>query len=292
LSRLPRLVSIVLIGLLVSACLATAPAGTPVPRESTAPTVPAGLVLRIDHVGGWLPLQPQPWSIPELSVYGDGSLITGGPVRTVAPGPALPPLQLERLTPAGLAMLLQMARDAGLYDEPQTDIADIGIYDASTTMVTLNDADGEQHVTMVYALGMNVPADADPAAVAARTAIASFVAAVSAPSGTFAGEIHPAIEYDASGLRVFVRDEVPADLPEQPPVAWPLEQALASFGAPVDLDGGAPIRCGIVSGEDLDLLTDALVGANALTPWTDDGRAYSLIIRPLLPDDLTCDTTI
>ena len=75
-------------------------------------------------------------------------------------------------------MLLKMARDAGLYDKPQTDILDIGIYDATTTMITLNDPDGEQHITMVYALGTKVPAGADPAAVAARAAIASLIAAV------------------------------------------------------------------------------------------------------------------
>ena len=115
---------------------------------------------------------------------------------------------------------------------------------------------------------------------------------MSTPSATFAGEIDSAIEYHSSGLRVFVRGETPADLPEQPPVAWPLEQALASFGAPVDPYGGVPTRCGIVSGEDFDLLADALVGANALTPWTDDGRAYLLTIRTLLPDAATCDTAI
>jgi hypothetical protein len=72
----------------------------------------------------------------------------------------------------------------------------------------------------------------------------------------------------------------------QEPIDWPLTEPLATFGRPVP-DQPA-LRCGTVSGDDLHTLRPLFEQSNELTPWRSDGTSYTLILRPLLPDESGC----
>ena len=66
---------------------------------------------------------------------------------------------------------------------------------------------------------------------------------------------------------------------------WPLSAGLANFGDPIPPGG---TRCGVVEGEDWDIVRESAAAANQLTPWTDAGDRYSILFRPLLPDERGC----
>ena len=70
----------------------------------------------------------------------------------------------------------------------------------------------------------------------------------------------------------------------QEPIAWPLSEPLATFGEtmPALIMGE---RCGVVTGDDVDVLLPLFQEANTLTPWTDDGAAFGIAVRPLLPGE-------
>jgi hypothetical protein len=44
----------------------------------------------------------------------------------------------------------------------------------------------------------------------------------------------------------------------------------------------------VIGGDDLKELLPQARSANELTPWTSEGGEFSLIFRPLLPDEHTC----
>ena len=102
--------------------------------------------------------------------------------------------------------------------------------------------------------------------------------------------IEPEAAYRYQSLRVFVtaaQPQEPADL--EPSFAdWPLATPLAAFGAP--LVGFAEMRCGVVTGNELEALRAALENTNQLTFWRSEGATYQLTPRPLLPHESGCLT--
>ena len=72
---------------------------------------------------------------------------------------------------------------------------------------------------------------------------------------------------------------------QEKPIAWPLSSPLARFGTETSTPG---TRCGAVTGADLDRLLPLARSANQLTPWTSNGKEYSLAFRVLLPDEHGC----
>lgn len=257
------------------------------------------LVLRIETVGGFVPPSFLLGRVPDLSIFGDGRVIVLGPQIAIFPGPALPNLVTFRLSEAGLQVLLENARAAGLlgpdahYDYPF-------IADAPTTSFTVV-ADGRRHVISAYALslgGLGEP-QLDPEVRRARAALAAFQARAFDLRSWLAGEIvEPETAYDFRSIRQFVTaagqpDEPGPDQPgDIPPnfIEWPLDVPLAVFGDPMtNLEG---TRCGVVTGGDLVTLLPALRDANDLTLWQSGSESYRLTLRPLLPDESGCPTSI
>src|SRR5207249_10841518 len=98
----------------------------PVPSPSSSPSPSPGgcgvttwargsneLVLRIAIAGGLLAPGADLANLPVISAFGDGSVITQGPQIMIYPGPALPNLQVQRLSDAGMRRLLDAAAGAG-----------------------------------------------------------------------------------------------------------------------------------------------------------------------------------
>src|SRR3954469_22813419 len=65
------------------------------------PTGSDDLVLRMDVSGGFVPAEVTLKNVPGVSIFGDGRMIVTGPVIEIYPGPALPNLQVTRLTEEG-----------------------------------------------------------------------------------------------------------------------------------------------------------------------------------------------
>jgi hypothetical protein len=253
------------------------------------PTGPDDLVLRMAIGGGFVPIEYNLRALPGISLFGDGRLIVEGPVIEIYPGPAMPNLQVSRLTEEAVQAILEEARAAGLLGEDAS--YDYGcIADAPTTTFTVV-ADGGTHTVSAYALGFEqgttggcggAPVDTE-----ARAKLFAFSTRLGdlrswLPEGSIGAEE----QYTPDEIRVYVRPYVGTPELEQQPVDWPFAGPLSSFGKP---DGNLDeTRCGVVSGTDLELLLPEAYAANELTPWTSDGADYGLIFRPLLPDEHAC----
>ena len=256
------------------------------------PTGADDLVLRVDTGGGFVPVEYNLRNVPGVSIYGDGRMIVTGPVIEIYPGPALPNLQVTRLTEEGLQAILAAAQDAGLmdgdasYDYPC-------VTDLPTTTFTVN-AGGATSTTSAYALGFEAGTtgatggcggmDVDTEARAALNDFSMQLGDIRSwlPEGSYSAE-EP---YEPTELRIYVTEVRTDPELEQQPLEWPLDTPLSAFGEP---DANLPdYRCGTVTGEDLAAVWPLAQQANELTPWVSEGDEHGLAFRPLLPDEHGC----
>jgi hypothetical protein len=271
---------------LITACAqsaANSAAGAPGPLESAA-TSPQGaeLVLRVEYVGGFVPVEQVVGALPSVSVYADGRVITDGPVRAIYPGPALPNVQVQTISPAQLQQLVEQGEQAGV--KGGADFGRPNVADAPATRVTVVTAAGPQTVS-AEALS-EAPAD-DPMLTAgqraARTKLAGFVETLTGLSG--AEGMPTPTAYQPQELAVIARPWVaPGDEPIQNPArAWP---GPALPGEPLNATTG--FGCVVVTGADQDKVVAVAKDATAITPWTHGGKQWSITFRPLLPDEKGC----
>jgi len=255
------------------------------------PTGPDDLVLRVDTGGGFVPVEYSLKNVPGVSIYGDGRMIVTGPMIEIYPGPALPNLQVTRLTEDALQEILAAARDAGLMDgDASYDYPCVA--DLPTTTFTVN-ADGQTHTTSAYALGFDAGTgatggcggmDVDTEARAALNDFSMRLGDIRSwlPEGSYSDET----PYEPSELRIYVAELRSDPALEQQPLEWPLETPLSRFGEP---DANLPdIRCGTVTGEELGAVWPLAQQANELTPWVSEDEEHTLVLRPLLPDEHGC----
>ncbi len=282
--------------LLILACAPAAPPPTPEPTPIPHPTGSDDLVLRMETSGGLTAPFRWPTELPQLSVYGDGTVVALGPQMTIYPPPALPNLLQSRISEEGLQILLREAAAAGLC-AGDADYSLEGVYDAPTTFFTVN-AGGRLSRVSVYALGLEDPSDPrlSPEQRAARQRLAEFARKALDLNSWLPPEtvVERDVPFVITRLQVVV---FPADAPEAirpederliTTRPWPLPTPLSAFGAPARWFGESA-RCGIVSSRrELPLLLEHLQTANQLTRWISEGRNYVLFFRPLLPDERGC----
>lgn len=247
------------------------------------------LVLRISTEGGFVPVEVNLTRLPELSLYGDGRLITQGPQILIYPGPALPNLLVRQVDPEALREIVRQAADAGLTGpDRRFDAAAGRIADLPDTVFTLVTEQGA-HSTSIYGFGSGeeltgIP-DRDAEAIRALRRLRDRLTDLEPwlPDGS----VGPEEPFVPRSMRIFATTPVPAPEEglEQQPVPWPLAQPLAEFGAPVPPEG---YRCGTVEGEELATVLELAGRANQLTPWESEGVRYALSFRPLLPDESGC----
>ena len=222
-----------------------------------------------------------------MSLYADGLLITPGVQTDIYPGPALPALTQQQLSPEAVKLLTQAAIDAGLNSD--RDLQTMLVSDMPTTVFTLT-IDGQTHTTNVYALGMDLkhaPEGMSPQEFQARQDLAAFEKKATDLSWLPAGSVTDQGMYAPTALRIYSGPYQPDPSLTEPPIAWPLTPGLDLFG---DSQQGTPggMRCGTVVGDDAATLMPLVEQANQLTPWTSDGSQYGLLFRPLLPDESGC----
>jgi hypothetical protein len=280
------------LSLLLAAC--AAPGGSSGPIEH-----PTGddLVLRIEFSGGFVGPAFIFTSFPSFTLSGDGRVIVPGAQDAIFPGPALPAVNVRRLSEAGIqAVLNEVARTGQFGASVAYRGAQNCVADAPDTIFTLH-ADGRQVQVTVYALGILDPSGSCPGVSAAEIAAHRTLQLLSErlsnldawlPANAWA---EPSWRpYQPSALRLLVRN-ADADPPDgsgipNPLLDWPDPSDPAAFGPPSPLSDQ---RCGVVSGQRAQDWYAALSGANQLTRFTKDGHRYQVTVRFMLPDEpLSC----
>ena len=271
---------------LLSACARAAdPAAGPSEDASpgaSASAAPDALVLRIDRVGGFVAPDQQLGRYPVVSVYADGRVITTGPQIQIYPGPALPNLLVQQIDPATVQGLLDKAVRAGV--RSGADLGQPSVADAPTTRITVAAPGGGTSSLEAVALTETQPDDPrlTPAQREARAKLAAFVQEVSDLPN--AQGMPPAQPYRPTAVAALARPYVdPQDgLPKKPaPVAWPGPALPGSM-----LNGRT--GCVTATGADAEKVLAAAKQATQITPWTSGGRRWTVVLRPLLPDESGC----
>jgi hypothetical protein len=237
------------------------------------PSGPSGdLVVRVVTKGGFAAESGGPARLPDLSVFADGRVITEGPTTLEYPGPALPNLEEFRFTRVGLDLVVDEARAAGLLDDPSPDYGDAGITDQPTTTVTVR-VEGTTRQVQVYALGLDDGLTAEQRE--NRRRLLQFIGFAGHPHGVGVHVVPDSTRrYEPEALAVRAEPFL-LDI-ETERRDWPLG----------DLAG---TECTVVSGADLPAVLDAARTAREDVRWQSAGETYQLDIRPLLPDEHTCD---
>jgi hypothetical protein len=285
--------------LLAAGCAQRAGGATPSPFAAL-PSASDRLVLQIQRVGGFLPVGVTEASLPVVSVYADGRVITEGPVPAIHPGPALPDVQVRRISTDAVRALVARALAAGIRDTAE--LGRPGVADATTTRFTVV-TDSATYVREAYALGESAGAaptgggagaPPDPAVephvtpgqAAARGKLMDLYRALTGLEGTLgAGAVSASQPYTADAVAAVVTPWYPrAGDPPQPQRAWPGPDLPGE-----QLGGQAGLTCVSASGDAAAALLDAARQANAQTPWTSaDGTPWSVAFRPLLPGETGC----
>jgi hypothetical protein len=262
---------LVVVCLLLAGCAAPPAAGKP-----PATFAPAELVLQVRSGGGLMPIEASVTGIAEFSLYGDGRLITTGPTLDIYPGPALPNMEVRRVSGAEVAALARRALDAGVGNGEDTGTPQVE--DAPTTRITVRTSAGPVS-TDVLALGLEA-GELSRAQRAARERMKDLVDELR----NLPAKRGPGRPYEPARIAAVAGEWRPSadGLPSDPPaVPWPGDAALP--GAPVP--GRTAVNCLVV---DAGPVLAAARGANARTPWLSGDARWSVRFRPLLPDEATC----
>ena len=284
--------SLVPASMALSVLLAACAAG---PGGSTGPIAhPAGddLVLRVAYGGGMI-RDFFMTGFPTFTMTGDGRVIVPGAQIDIFPGPALPAVNVRKLSEEGIQAILKEVARTGLFSTSaefrgaQNFVADFG-----DTIFTLH-AGGKDVVITVYGLGSFDPAGNYPGVseeeLAAHRTLSHLVEELGnldaqLPAGAWADAAwHP---YQPEALRLLVRN-ADADPPDENGIGnalldWPTDSDPATFG---DLTAGGDQRCGVVSGKDAEDWYAALSGAKETTRFVKGDHRYAVTVRFQLPDE-------
>ncbi len=287
--------------LLVSTILLAACTG---PGTSSPIVHPAGdsLVFRVSTQGGFIGPNVTFTSFPGFSLQGDGRVIVPGAQIAIYPAPALPAVNVRRLSESGIQAVLAEVLKTGVFaTSAEYRGAQSVVMDAPDTIFTLH-ADGREVTVLVYGLG-TLPTDTSHTGISAEELathatllhLSERLTNLDAWLPASAWADPASTPFQPAALRLLVRN-ADADPPDSsgipnPLVAWPTSDDPATFGAPVSTLPGA--RCGVVSGPDAMVWYQALSTANQLTRFTDAGHRYAVSVRFMLPDEeLTCPERI
>ena len=248
--------------------------------SATYSTSPSSLIVRVELTGGFVPVETIFTNLPVVSIYGDGSVITSGPQIMIYPGPVVPNLLVRKLDQSGMQAVLTAAEEAGILTEP-IDYGQPPVADVPDTVTTVNVND-KSYTQGANALGGDFGTDnLTRAQIEAREKLSKFVDSMSNLEALVgADHIGPEQPYAITGwrLRATVADQLPAGEPAPTLVPWPVTSLpLASVG-----------KCSASTGDVAAQVTDTMTKANQLTYFTDVGKTYQVLVRPLLPDETGC----
>ncbi|BCJ40179.1 hypothetical protein GCM10010168_30370 [Actinoplanes ianthinogenes] len=248
-------------------------AADPITESATAGKGDPTVLVRISQEGGFVPTSYRYGRLPDVTVYADGRVISNGPVPAIAPGPALPNLQVRKITKEQANKWAADALAAGV--KTGNDLGAPGVADIPDTVITATSG-GKTETVRVTALHQAQPDDPNlsNAQQAARKKLAAYVDELNA----FAGDDGPD-SFVPDSLAALAQEYVASDDGlKQQPQDWP---GPALPGA--ELSAGT--HCVSVDGAAKDKLWAAAGKANMRTPWVSGGKQWQVTFRPLLPDE-------
>jgi hypothetical protein len=267
--------------ILMAGCARPSEAGStadPITESAPASAGDATVLVRIAQEGGFVPAGYAYGRLPDVTVYADGRVISNGPVPAIAPGPALPNLQVIKITPERARQWADDAVKAGV--KSGADLGAPGVADIPDTVLTATSG-GKTETVRVTALHQAQPNDPNltTAQQAARKKLAAYADALNEFT---AGTTSPAPEaWKPATLAALAQRYVAADDGlKQSPQDWP-GPALPG----PELSPGTGLHCVAVSGAAKDKLWEAAGKANLRTPWISGGKQWQVTFRPLLPDE-------
>ena len=275
------------IPLLVAACGGSPQGATPTPTVVLGaidhPTGADEVVLRFDEAGGFVPVEFLLAHMPIFTLYGDGTIVFQGIAIPMVPpregDPAVgQPLRTAKLSEEQVQALLEFALgDGGLaaarerYDNPF-------VADAPTAVFEIHAAGGSKTVSVV-ALGLDSTPNADSATLASLVRLAerlrNFDQGGTLPSAAYEPRLYRGVLLDAAGGVGRIR-----------PWPWP-NLAPDDFALPED-PNTLQQRIRVLSADEAAMLgVDGHAGGiqAGLFMQGPDGIVYSLVLRPLLPDE-------
>jgi hypothetical protein len=275
---IPRATTAALLVLGLAACAERGATGGPSAASTSSEAAATdGLVLRVEHTGGFVTPSMTAARLPLVSVYADGRVITEGPVPAIYPGPALPNLQVAETDDAAVQELVDRALAAGV-----AETADLGmppVADAPSTRFTLATAEGT-HEREVYALFETLEGSGlTPEQQESRRRLSDLSTSLTDAGGARTTSYRP--EAVSAVVTPWID---PEDGLVQPELPWP---GPALPGEPT---GGPPdVTCVTATGAEAQSLLAAAGAGNAATPWVaGQGARWSVTFRPLLPDETGC----
>jgi hypothetical protein len=276
-----RILAVLGLVLLLSACAQRGDAGGAPPAGSPSATLPEdgdALVLQVSYTGGFLTPEVLAARLPAVSVYADGRVLSEGPEAMIYPGPAWPNVQQQQTDRATVQRLVDHALAAGVGDT--TDLGMPPIADAPSTRFTVTTTAGTT-VREVYALreGAGGTAGLTEEQRAGRARLAELLTELTDLTATLA----PATPYEPTAVAALARPWTPdPSVGERAPVAWP---GPPLPGEPV----GPDVGCVVATGDQAAAVTAAARTADQLTPWqAADGARWAVTFRPLLSQETGC----
>ena len=264
----------------------SSPAASPTPATVgiVHPTGATDVVLRFDEAGGFVPVEFLAAHVPYFTLYGDGTVVFVQASTSAEPSDdgigRGNPLRTGKLTEPQVQDLLEFALADGGLAIARADYQNPLVADAPTAIFEIN-ADGATKKVSVVALGMD---DQQPGPdTAIKTSLAKlgerlrdFDRGGTLSSAAYAPAAYRAVLTDASGG---------AGAPVRP---WPWPSiTMDEFTFPAD---ASALRQGtrVMTPDEL-----AAIGIDGLENGAQsgiyvtgpDGKPYSLVIRPLLPDE-------
>jgi hypothetical protein len=263
---------------------AASPSANPTVAGIDHPTGATDIVLRIEQGGGFVALDFLATQAPSFTLFGDGKVIFQQRVDVFPePGPDgvthNRSWRIAQLDDGQVQELLAFALGPGGLGTAKESYLAGGIADAPDTTFTIN-AGGVVKKIVVSALGID-PAQSDQAARLAFQALATRLQDFD-KGGTIASDVYTPGKYRG------VLNQRDPD-PSIKPVAWPWPAIkLADFAAASDNGAGSLFmaRRTMTAAEVSALgLGDTTGGVQGLVLKGPDGKLYSLILRPMLPDE-------
>ena len=281
--RLAALLSLLALTACGDATSPGAGGATTAPPPKSGSYAAEGVVLRVTVEGGLAP-DHRAGELPYWTLYGDGRVVTRGPQIDIYPGPAWPNVQVEKVSGATVDRIVAAAVEAGV-DGKQHDYGDPAVADAFTTVFRLS-AESGTYTTKVYARDEGDRAVGTTAEQrAARKELADFKNHLTDLNGWLgAGTVTQAAAYEPTSVAILARPYAkrPGEQVSEQKVAWRGPDPKAGTDSPAG-------RCTVLTGADLAKVLKDLKASNTLTRWQAPGGDWSFRIRPLLPDERTCE---
>jgi hypothetical protein len=230
---------------------------------------------------------------PPFTLTGDGRVIVPGAQIAIFPGPALPSVNVRKLSEEGIQAILKEVARTGLFSKSvDFQAAQNFVADAGDTIFSLHAA-GKDVTIKVYGLSTFDPPGNYPGVPADELAAYRTLSTLFQQLGNLDATL-PASSwvdegwqpYQPEALRLLVRN-ADADPPDETGIGnvlvdWPVDSDPATFGDPTS-DGSQ--RCGVVSGQDTVDWYAALGNANQQTSFVKTDHRYLVTVRFQLPDE-------